>query len=342
MADFFSTLLGISIQAVSIIITFYAAYHVYLRQQRDRHRENIVKDLQSLNKLVTKWSFLEEYTPEWSSPTSKYFQILEKEQWKKSVVDESLKGLLANVNKLFIETQKKEMEIKRTSSGRIVAAPLYLQVKSALNDLVLAIYREFPQPPGDYKISEHGEIPYDIKSLIRHDFPNNKEDILRWIDRFSLFFDGIIQVYYRIKPVLSTLRKINEESAEQTTKWIEEIREKGESLWAIDGLKESTKISIAEINYYEQVFGFLSDMKSESDKIKDEIGTYDNYFYKGKWKTVVSFCVMAITGLVIPFVALFSNLYLFPLETVEIITAFGFGLSTLTAIYLMYRDISKF
>lgn len=80
MADYFSTLLGISVQIIAIVLAFYAAYNVYLRQQRDKYRERLVRDFQKLDKLILRWSLLEDYgRPEWSPPIGKHMQILEKE-----------------------------------------------------------------------------------------------------------------------------------------------------------------------------------------------------------------------------------------------------------------------
>ena len=135
------------------------------------------------------------------------------------------------------------------------------------------------------------------------------------------------------------MRKIHEESAEQTTKSIKDLEKMGAG-WAKESLKESAEYSIAEINYYEQVFQFVGNMKYKIDEITDKIKTYDRYSYKGGWVTSISLLIMVVTGLLVPFVALFANVYWLPLEVVEILVGVGFALSTIAAVLLLYRGIS--
>lgn len=52
-ADYLSTMLGISAQIIAVVIAFYVAYEVYLRQQRDKYREKSVGNFQNLDKLIT-------------------------------------------------------------------------------------------------------------------------------------------------------------------------------------------------------------------------------------------------------------------------------------------------
>lgn len=345
--EYFSTLAGIAAEVLALVVAFYGAYLVYLRQQRDKYREELVKDFQELDRIISHWSVLEDYTrpPSLFPPTGKYLQILTKVSWKKSPL-ETLKDNLEELDKIFMETRKKEMEIRSQTQGRLTAGPaLYLKVKFAFHDLVQCIYAEFPSPPGDYKISPPpGEIPFSVKSFVRYDFPNNRESFLDWAKRYDIFFKDLHEAYYRIQPIISTLKKVHRESVEQTEKWITELEKTDRFSWAIDSLRESREYSIAEINYYDQIFQFLGKMKHKIDQIRDKIYTYDNYFYQGKWKTVFSFIGIVLTGVFIPFAILFSKPD-FPMETMTFIQLFsgvGFGLSTFSAVFLIYRDISKF
>jgi len=218
-------------------------------------------------------------------------------------------------------------------------------VKFAFHDLVQRIYAEFPPPPGDYEISPPpGEIPFSVKTFVRYDFPNNRGLFLTWAKRYDIFFKDLYEAYYRIQPIISTLKKVHRESVEQTEKWITELEKTDRFSWAIDSLRESREYSMAEINYYDQIFQFLGKMKHKIDQIRDKISTYDNYFYKGKWKTVFSFIVMVLTGVFIPFIVLFfkPDWSLGALEIMKLISGLGFGLSTASAVFLIYRDISKF
>lgn len=343
--EYFSTLVSIAAEILAFVIAFWGAYLVYLRQQRDKYREKLVEDFQELDRVISQWSFLEDYTcpTRWHPPMSKYIQILTKESWKKSPL-ESWKDSLEKLDKTFNEARKKEMELRTKTGGRLPAGPaLYLEVKFALHDLVQSIYKEFPSPPGNYKISPPpGEIPISIKSYVRYDFPNNREYFLTWAKRYNIFFKDLYEAYYRIRPIIDTLKKVHKESVEQTKKWIIEL-EKMDRLdqWSKDALRESQEYSAAEVNYYEQVFQFLGRMKHKIDRIRDKISTYDNYSYKGKWKTVFSFIFMVLTGIFIPFLALFFKPD-WPLETMKLFSGVGFGLSTFSAILLIYRDISKF
>ena len=340
MPDYFSTLLGISTQIVAIMVAFYAAYNVYLRQQRDKYREKLVKDFQRLDKLILRWSLLEEYgRPDWSPPIGKYFQILEKESWTKSVMEESLKEPLSKLENEFMETRKRETELRTKFGGHLTAGiAIYLKVKFALNDLISTIYREFPQPPGDFKVAKGTDIPIAVKSFIKWDFPNNRKNFIKWVERFDLFSKEIYQVYYRIRPIVTTLKKMHEESMEQTARSIKMLEATNAS-WAINSLKESMNYSIAEINYYEQVFHLLFAMKYKVDEIVDKVATYSHYCYRRKWETFISFLAMIATGIVIPFLALFSNIYWLPVEIVEIAAGIGLVFSTVFAIIFLYMGI---
>ena len=342
-AEYFATLASISAEIIALAITFYAGYLVYLREQRDKYREELVKDFKELDRTIFQWSVLEEYPISWCPPMSKYLQILEKESWKESPL-ESLKDVLEKLDQTFMETHKEEMKLRSQTKGYLPAAPaLYNRVKFALHDLIQQIYREFPPPPGDYKVSEPpGEIPYAVKSFVRCDFPHNRESFIAWTKRYDAFFEGLYTVYYRIKPIINKLKKVRRESAEQTKKYIMNLEKIGGLSWAISSLRESEEYSITEINYYEQFFQFLGKMRHKIDEIKDKIATYDNYFYKGKYKTIFSFAVMVLTGVFIPFTVLFFKPEWLELEILKIFSGMGFGLSTLSAIFLIYRDISKF
>lgn len=341
--EYFSTLTGIAVEILVFVIAFYGAYLVYLRQQRDKYREELVDEFQELDRIISQWSILESIPVSWHPPLGKYLQILERESWEKSPM-ETLKDILKKLDRTFDETRKKEKEFRTKAGGRLVAGPaLYLEVKFALHNLVQTIYREFPPPPGDYKVSPPpGEIPFSVKSFVRYDFPDNRKLFLTWAKRYDIFFGDLYRIYYRIRPIIKTLKEVHIESIEQTKKAIIELEKIGRlHQWTRDALRESQEYSTAELDYYGQVFQFLGKMKHEIDGIKDKICTYDNYFYKDKRKTVATLLVMALTGIVIPLSVLFLKSE-WQLETVKLISSVGFGLSTLLAILLIYQDISKF
>lgn len=343
--EYFSTLVGISVEVLAFVIAFYGAYLVYLRQQRDKYREELIKDFQGLDKTVSQWSFLEDRTHplRWHPPTSKYIQILTKETWEKSPL-EKLKGSLKELDKIYNETQKKEMEERNRAKGRLTAGPaLYLKVKFALHDLIQIIYREFPPTPGDYEVSPPpGQIPIYVESYVKYDFPNNRESFLTWADRYDLFFKGLYEVYYRIRSIIDTLKKVHLESVEQTEKWIVELEKMDRfDQRSKDQLREIQQYSVAEVNFYEEVFQLLGKMKHETDRIRGKINTYENYFFKGKWKMAFSLIAMVLTGILIPFTALLFQPD-WPLQTVKLLSTVGFGLSTISTVLLVYFDISKF
>lgn len=263
---------SVSAEVLAIAMALFGAYLVYLRQQRDKYREDLVKDFQELDSLISEWSILEDYSHpmNWHPPISKYLEILAKESWEKSPL-ESLKDGLEQLDKEFAEAQKKEIDFRSKAEGRLVAGPaLYLKMKFALRDLCQRLYAEFPRPPGDYEVSPPpGEIPLSVRSFVKYDFPNNREDFLIWTKRFDLFFQDILKVYtHSITLMISTLRKVHRESVEQTEKLIEELRERNGFSWHIEKLKESREYSMAEINYYDQVFQYIGKMKHKTDKSK--------------------------------------------------------------------------
>ena len=337
--DYFSTLAGVSATVISIIMAFYAGYIVYLRQQRDKYREMLVKEFQDLDRLISEWSILRESPhPEWVPPVSKYIEILSKENWKNSIM-EVLNPYLTKVKEEYEKTFKEERKIRDKTGGKLVAGPaLYLNVKFALRDLFDKIYREFPSPPGDYEISDG--IPIKFKSFIRYDFPQNYKEFQQWKSRFDVFFQDIRKIYYQLRPIIVHLKDIHRESIEQTLETMEEIKRYGVS-WAEKGLKESINLSKNEIKYYDNFFRVIIEMKYKVDIISDKIATYNSYTYnwKDKWKvtTILSLAGMAITGIILPLLALF---YEPPyLELLGRTSGIGFGLTTLFAIFLIYKEI---
>jgi len=333
--DYFSTLAGVSATVISIIMAFYAGYIIYLRQQRDKYREMLIKEFQDLDMLISEWSILRESPyPEWAPPISKYIQILSQENWKESVM-EVLRPHLEKVEKEYKKAQEKERKIRIQTDGKLVAGcALYLNVKFALRDLFDKIYREFPSPPGDYEMSDG--IPIKFKSFMRYDFPQNYKDFQQWKSRFDVFFQDIRKMYYQLRPIIVHLKDIHRESIEQTLETMEEIKRYGAS-WAEKGLRESINLTKNEIKYYDDFFRVIIEMKYKVDIISDKIATYNSYTYKWRVNTILSFAGMAITGIILPLLALF---YEPPyLEVLGLTSGIGFGLTTLFAIFLIYKEI---
>jgi len=333
--DYFSTLAGVSATVISIIMAFYAAYIIYLRQQRDKYREMLIKEFQDLDRLISEWSILRESPhPEWVPPISKYIEILSKENWKNSIL-EVLNPYLTKVEEEYKKTFKEERKIRDQTGGKLVAGPaLYLNVKFALRDLFDKIYREFPSPPGDYEMSDG--VPIKFKSFMRYDFPQNYKDFQQWKSRFDVFFQDIRKMYYPLRPIIVHLKDIHRESIEQTLETIKEIKRYGAS-WAEKGLRDSINLAENEIKYYDDLFRVIIEMKYKVDIISDKIAMYNSYTCKWKVNTILSFTGMAITGIILPLLALF---YEPPyLELLGLTSGIGFGLTTLFAIFLIYKEI---
>ena len=232
---YFSTLANVASMIISIITMFLAGYIVYLRQQRDKYREKINAGLQYLDTLIFKWSVLEGLRlPDWRPPISKYIEILSKE---------TLEQYLERVEKAYERASKKEQELRRLGQGELVAGPaLYLEVKFALNELLNAIYREFPVPPGDY--TAINGIPVNFRSFVRADFPRSREEFLKWAEKFEKFFEAVYRVYmYRLRNLIRHLKEIHEESAVHTLQSVKEIEKQGFPYTMRKMLEESAKIT---------------------------------------------------------------------------------------------------
>jgi len=289
--------------------SFYGAFVVYFRGKRDNYRESLIQDFQRLNDLVINFSILEDLTrpPSWSwfPPIGKVYLLLEQESWKQNpieVLEESVKTL----EEEYWKTREKERELMMNTSGQIPArGALYLEVKFALNNLITSLYREFPPPPGDYKISQPGNIPYDVKSYVRSDFPDNKMEFWEWAKRYALYYSGVVELYYRIRPIIYTLKQISVEEAESLQEAIRMINETGElTQWEEEALKEAQELYVREANYYESVFRYLRNIKNSVDLIINKIEMYDEY--APKYAIPIGFCLilMAVFGVILPLIIL--------------------------------------
>ncbi len=339
-ATYYSTLANIATVILSIAVVFIAGYVVYLRQQRDRYREEINHALQDLDTLIFEWSILEKYRPpEWVPPTSRYIEILSKENWSRTPL-EVLEQHLKEVENRYEEAFKKEQEIRRSSQGELVAGPaLYLEVKFALDKLLNAIYREFPAPPGEY--TTVNGIPVSVKSFIKADFPRNRKEFLEWATKFEKFFETIHKVYmYRLRHVISHLKEIHKESAMQISRSIEEIEKRGFPYTMRKMLEEVTQLTYNEPKFYEKFFEYLFKMMHIVDKIKDLIVKYDNYTYKRKIETMVSLTAMILTGIAIPLAALYNySTSISPL--LGCVVGIGFGVSSAITVWIIYKEITS-
>ncbi|WP_148882257.1 hypothetical protein [Thermococcus aciditolerans] len=336
--DYFSTLAGVSTTVISIIMVFYASYIIYLRQQRDKYREMLIREFQELDKLIHKWSLLEEYSLlEWAGPRiGKYLQILSQENWHKSVIEEVLRPYLKQIQKEFKSAQEQEMKLRSQTERILVAGPaMYLKVKFALRDLFEAIYREFPQPPGEFDVSDG--IPVKVRLFMKYNFPQNREEFQKWKKRFDIFFQDIHKVYYQLRPILHHLVDIHNESIKQTLDTIKEIQKYGVP-WAEEGLKKAIELEKDEMKYYNEFLELLLQIKYKNDVIADKIAKYDAYTYKRGSLTVLCFVGMAVTGIILPLFALFYE----PswMRLLGIISGMGFGLTSLFAVLLIYREIT--
>ena len=333
--------------AVTIIVftaSFYGAYLVYLRGQQDRYCEEIIKDLQDLDNLISHFSILEDLTQppswSWSPPIGKLYLILEKETWNQSPI-EILKEPINTLENKYLKAREEEVKLMSQIEGRIPArAALYLEVKFALNDVISLLYREFPPPPGDYKVLSDG-IPFAIKSYIRTDFPNNQNDFLIWAERYDLYYSGIARLYYQIRPIVYTLEKVLTEESQNLQEIIEN-KEYGLSQWQKESLKEIQDLYIRESAYYENIFQYLRNIKYSVDTIRDKISMYNKYHFKYEMPTGILFAFMSIFGIVIPLIILsplkLENLMKYKRE-MSLIIPLLFGITTILAIGLIYLDI---
>jgi len=309
LEQFFSTFVTIAVTILAFIGSFYGAFLVYFREKQDNYCESLIQDFQRLNDLVINFSILEDLTrpPSWSwfPPIGKVYSLLEPESWKQNPM-EVLKESVKRLEEEYQKAQEKERELMMNTSGRIPArGAIYLEVKFALKDVITLLYREFPPPPGDYKISQPGNIPYAVKSYVRSDFPDNKREFLEWAKRYELYYSGVVELYYRIRPIIYALKQISIEEAESLQEVMRTINEtRGLTQREEETLKEIQELYVREANYYESVFQYLRDIKNRVDLIIYKIAMYERY--APKYAVPIGFCLilMAVFGVILPLIIL--------------------------------------
>jgi hypothetical protein len=349
LETFLSTFTTIAVTILAFVGTFYGAYLVYLREQRDRYREKLIKDFQKLDSLISHFSILEDLTLppswSWSPPTGKLYEILEPESWKQTPM-EILEEPVKRLEEEYRKAREEEAKLMSKVEGRIPArAALYLKVKFALNEIISLLYREFPPPPGDYKVSPPpGRIPFAVKSYIRSDFPSNRGEFLKWTERYDLYYSGVVNLYYRIRPIISTLKKVSIEASESLQQLMAMLNETSRlTQWQEESLTEIQELYIRESSYYESIFQYLRDIKRSVDRIRDRITTYDRYRSKFKVQILISLVVMSILGIVIPLIMLSpfkSEQILMYYYELSLIVLLLFSLVTILTIIFIYRDIT--
>jgi len=340
-ATYLSTLANIAATVLSIIIAFIAGYTIYLRQRRDYYREKINGLLQKLDELIFEWSILQEpYIPAWVPPTSRYIEILMKENWRDTPL-EVLKQYVGEVRKTFDKSREEENRIRSISGGKLTAGPaIYLETEFTLSNLLNAIYREFPTPPGDYQLVHN--IPVSMKAFVKHDFPRNRKELLEWFERFDKFFEVVSRIYlYDLRSILKHLSEIYKKSSREFLRSIREAEKyfQQEPDWS--DVKELIRAYRAKPAFYDRFFHYLFQMKYIVDNVRDMIAKYDSYTYKRKFLTLLCLLAIILTGIVLPLIMLYHGFFTASLYVLlSMLTGIGFGVSSALVIWVIYKEIS--
>jgi hypothetical protein len=348
LETFLTTFVTIAATILAFVGSFYGAYLVYLREQRDKYREELVKEFQELDSLISQFSILEDLTRppswSWSPPAGKLYVILEPESWKQTPM-EILNEPVKRLEEEYRKAREEEAKLMSKVEGRIPArAALYLKVKFALNEIISLLYREFPPTPGDYKVSPPpGRIPFAVKSYVRSDFPSNRGDFLRWAERYDLYYSGVVDLYYRIQPIIYTLKKVSIEASESLQRIMAMLNETSRlTQWQEESLTEIQELYIRESSYYESIFQYFRDIKRSVDRIRDRIAAYDRYHYKFKVPTLTSLVFMSILGIAVPLIMLSPFKFGQMLMRPELLLAVPllFSLATIFILVLIYKNIT--
>jgi len=339
---YLSTLANIGATTLSIIFVFISAYVIYLRQRRDHYRERINSLLQRLDRLIFEWSVLrEQYIPVWVPPTSKYIEILTKESWRNTPL-EALKQYVEEVKRAFDKSRKEEEKIQSVTSREPIAVPaIYLETEFALNNLINAIYREFPTPPGDYELVHN--IPIGVKAFVKPNFPDNRKELLEWFTRFDKFIETISKIYlYELNSILEHLGKVYKESSRNLLRSIKEAEKLLQQRFSRIDVEELIRVYRAKPSFYERFISYLFQIKYVADKARDMIARYDSYVYKRKFTTLLCLLAMALTGIALPLTLLYcdslpAGLY----GLLGILAGIGFGISSASLIWVIYKEISS-
>lgn len=108
-----------------------------------------------------------------------------------------------------MKAQKRELKDITEGTEDPTIRVIYNATKMELYRLIVAIYQQFPSPPGKYKSSD---ISLEIESLVDDNFPANFLTYQQWQHKFNPCVKEIQSVYWRIGPIIDHIISVNKKS----------------------------------------------------------------------------------------------------------------------------------
>lgn len=282
-----------------MIGAFAVALLIYLQQKRDEFRRKIRRDLRNLDASIIQLSALErlklleghrqlESRPE----TVPQASMAVSENW-----DESPEGIfeedVAELKEKFQEAEERENELPAPIPAR---SALYLPVSFSLEQLIRRLYQELPQPPG-VRVSHEEEKRFPkiyFSQFFTDEFPQNKEEVKRWTQRYDKYVIEVAKVYQEVHHIISKIVMIKKESAEHQSEVLKELGRLGQqelfeeyqvpTRFQQGSLKRFQKLELGKAQYYEKIFDGFGKFKTEVNELEYKIEAFEDYKLSNSWK----------------------------------------------------------
>jgi len=284
------------------MIAFYGILVVYLGQQVQSYREDIVPSLEQVDTSVGSFSYIvRPSTIVWANWSiqmdreSNAYYITSEDTWKDSPV-EVLDPIATCIVNNYTEAMEWDEEVRDWLESRNITRfrAHYNLVVFSLNDLIHMIYREFPPPPGQYSF-------WYVQNFVNTNFPSCETSFLRWAERYSLFYSGILEIRSKISSALRGISEACLDSAKVYSQLLEDaIRENRTDDWFIESYQEMIQYEIAESTYYDSIFDSLSNIDSLVSASVTRIQRHTQFSSIAFSELMFPVIGMAMAGVVVP------------------------------------------
>jgi len=292
------------------MIAFYGIFIVYIGQEARSCSEGIIQNLQQIDSSIKSFSYI-------TKPSSENWRILverrnnidlilENETWKESPV-EILKSIAIFIVNNCTEASKMDEKVREwLESLNITRFPAHYNLAVfSLDRLVYMIYREFPSPPAQ-------RIGYYLQSFVRTDFPACKTVFLKWGERYTQYYSGILEIFLMIRTSVQNISESYSDAAKLASQTLEELRRENRTEWEwhIKTTQELIQYYNAMSTYYESIFESLSTIYSLVLDTTAKIHRYDEVLKSGFSQVTPPLIQMALFGVVIPMIFLSLGEYI--------------------------------
>lgn len=300
-ALFYSVLVRVCLTTLAITLAFYGGLVVYLGQKALEYRQEVIQGLQSTDAAVKGFSdFTKPVWPgsEWVIPMdreSNTFDIMYPESWGNSpteILSPIAKNVVDNCTRAYQEDQRVIDWLESMNVTHFLAH--YNLAIFSLHDLVYALYREFPSPPGNYTL-------WGLECFVRSDFPDCKEAFLSWAQRYDVYYAGVSQIRSQIGSALKNVSEAYADSAKLASQRLEQARKENTTdSWYIETVQKEILYYTDWSVYHSTIFERLKEIQTQADVTTEMILRHERFFYLAFSSVFYPVLLMAFTGVVIP------------------------------------------